>query len=64
MKKKEIKHKKHINKQNQEAFIVVIINYRFIVFLLCWLCKIIFYINNNSNNNNINKNNSHLMYCF
>ena len=35
MKKKEIKHNKHINKQNQEAFIVVIINYRFIVFLLC-----------------------------
>ena len=36
-------HNKHINNQNQEAFIVVIINYTFSVFLLCLLCKIIFF---------------------
>ena len=40
--KKEIKYNKHINNQNQEAFIVIIINYTFSVFLLCLLCEIIF----------------------
>ena len=40
-KKKEIKHNKHINNQNQEAFIVIITNYIFRGFLLCLLCKII-----------------------
>ena len=40
---KEIKHNKHINNQNQEAFIVIIINYTFSIFLLCLLCKIIFF---------------------
>ena len=39
---KEIKHNKHINNQNQEAFIVIIINYIFSVFLLCFLCETIF----------------------
>ena len=42
-KKKEIKHNKHINKENQEAFILIIKNYTFSVFLLCLLCKIIFF---------------------
>ena len=40
---KEIKHNKHINNQNQEASIVIIINYTFSIFLLCLLCKIIFF---------------------
>ena len=40
--KKEIKRSKHTNNQNQEAFIVIITNYTFSVFLLCLLCKIIF----------------------
>ena len=43
LKKKEIKHNKHINNQNQEAFIVIVTNYTFSVFLLCLLCKIIFF---------------------
>ena len=43
LKKKEIKHNNRINKQSQEAFIVIIINYTFRVFLLCLLCKIIFF---------------------
>ena len=32
LKKKRIKHNKHINNQNQEAFIVIIISYTFSVF--------------------------------
>ena len=32
LKKKEIKHNEHINNHNQEAFIVIIINYVFRVF--------------------------------
>ena len=40
---KEIKHNKHIYNQNQEASIVIIINYTFSIFLLCLLCKIIFF---------------------
>ena len=43
LKKKEIKHNKHINNQNQEVFIVIVINYTFSVFLLCLLYKIIFF---------------------
>ena len=38
----EIKHNKHINNLNQEAFIVIIINYTFSVFIMCLLCKILF----------------------
>ena len=43
LKKIEIKYNKHINNQNQEEFIVIIINYTFSVILLCLLCKIIFF---------------------
>ena len=32
LKKKEIKHNKHINNQNQKAFFVIIINYTFSFF--------------------------------
>ena len=39
-KKKEIK-QTYINNQNQEAFINII-NYKLRVFLLCFLCKILF----------------------
>ena len=41
--KKETKHNTHINNLNQKAFLVIIINYTFSVFLLCLLCKIIFF---------------------
>ena len=43
LKKKEIKHNKHINNQNQETFIAIIINYTFRIFLLRLLCKRIFF---------------------
>ena len=43
LQKIEIKYNKHINNQNQEEFIVIIINYTFSVILLCLLCKIIFF---------------------
>ena len=43
LKKKEIKYNKYINNQNQEEFIVIIINYTFSVILLRLLCKIIFF---------------------
>ena len=45
LKKKEIKHSELMNNQNQEAFIVIIINY-----LLCLLCKIIFLKNTDVKN--------------
>ena len=40
-KKKEMKQNTYTNNQNQEAFIVLIINYKLRVFLLCLLCKIL-----------------------
>ena len=43
LKKKDIKHNKHINNQNQEIFIAIIINYTFRIFLLRLLCKRIFF---------------------
>ena len=41
--KKEIKQQTYINNQNQEAFIVITTNYKLQVFLLCLLCKILFF---------------------
>ena len=38
---KEIKQQTYINNQNQEAFIVIILNYKLQVFPLCLLCKIL-----------------------
>ena len=43
LKKNEIKHNEHINNQNQEVFIVIVINHTFGVFPLCLLCKMIFF---------------------
>ena len=43
LKKKEIKQNKHINNQNQEAFIVIMMNYTFSIYLLFLLCKIIYF---------------------
>ena len=43
--KKKRRHKtwqSYINNQNQETFIVIIINYKLRVFLLCLICKILF----------------------
>ena len=33
----------HIDNQNQEAFIVIIMNYKLPIFLLYLLCKILFF---------------------
>ena len=50
---KEIEQQTYINNQNQEAFIVIIINYKLRVFPLCLVCKILLskkYRSSESNN--------------
>ena len=42
LKKKQTKLNKHTNNQNQQAFILIIMNYTFRVFILCLPFKIIF----------------------
>ena len=53
--KKGIKHNKHINNQNEEAFIVIVINCTFSIFFLCLLFKIIFFFKKNNDPENENQ---------
>ena len=53
-----MKHNKHIVNQNLEAFTVITINYTFSVFLLCLVCKIIFFFKKTDSQNEI------ILFCW